>query len=170
MSHYLGELVGPYLDYTVLKIIHMVGIIMFMGNIIITGWWKTMADKTRDPQIIAFAQHQVTVTDWLFTFGGVLLVLTGGFGMVFAMNTDIMGEIHDTRWLWWGYHLFLISGVIWVVVLIPLQIVLARMARKFAVTGDIPVLYWTYSRAWLWFGILATVIPLANVYWMVMKP
>ena len=29
-----------------------------------------MADRTRDPKIIAFAQRQVTLTDWVFTFGG----------------------------------------------------------------------------------------------------
>lgn len=167
---FLNVWANQYLDYSTLKILHMVGIILFMGNIIITGWWKTMADKTGNPKIIAFAQRQVTLTDWIFTFGGVLMVLAGGFGMVFTMNTDMMSEIHQVRWLWWGYHLFLISGIIWVLILIPLQIALARMAKVFAVTEDIPDRYWLYSKLWLWFGILATVIPMANVYWMVVKP
>ena len=56
-----------------------------------------------------------------------------------------------------------------VLILLPVQIVQARMARTFARTGEIPPRYWVYGRIWLWFGILATVIPLANLYWMVTK-
>lgn len=165
----LGPLAGGLLSYETLKIIHLFGVISFMGNIIITGWWKVMADRTGDYRIIAFAQRQVTLTDWVFTAGGVLLVLFAGFGMVYHMNANLMAEIKSTRWLWWGYHLFLLSGIIWVVVLIPCQIIQARMARRFAETGEIPPSYWVYGQIWLWFGILATVIPAANLYWMVTK-
>jgi len=164
-----GEIIAQYLGYEALKILHLFGVIIFMGNIIITGWWKVMADRTGDYRIIAFAQRQVTLTDWLFTFGGVLILLIASFGMVYHMNNDLMAEIYETRWLWWGYHLFLISGVIWVVILLPMQIIQARMARKFAKTGEIPQRYWLYGKIWLWFGILATIVPLANIYWMVVK-
>ena len=169
MMSAFGEFIAQYLDYETLKIMHLFGVIIFMGNIIITGWWKVMADRTGDYRIIAYAQRQVTLTDWIFTFGGVLILLIAAFGMVYHMNSDVLAEIYDTRWLWWGYHLFLVSGIIWVVVLLPMQIVQARMARKFAETGDIPDRYWLYGKIWLWFGILATIIPLANIYWMVVK-
>ena len=170
MMSAFGQIIAQYFDYEMLKIMHLFGVIIFMGNIIITGWWKTMADRTGDARTIAFAQRQVTVTDWIFTFGGVLILLAAAFGMVYHMNTDVMAEIYSTDWLWWGYHLFLISGIIWVVVLLPMQTLQARMARKFAETGDIPERYWLYGKIWLWFGILATIIPLANIYWMVVKP
>jgi len=39
-------------------------VVAFLGNIIVTGWWKLMADRTRDPRVIAFAQRQVTTTDY----------------------------------------------------------------------------------------------------------
>ncbi len=84
-----GEFAATYLDYNTLKIIHMFGIILFMGNIIITGWWKSMADRTGDYRIIAFAQRQVTLTDWVFTMGGVVILLIAGLGMVGHMNQDI---------------------------------------------------------------------------------
>ncbi|HIP22162.1 MAG TPA: DUF2269 family protein [Rhodobacteraceae bacterium] len=167
---YFGLYAAQFLDYSTLKIIHMFGIIVFLGNIIITGWWKTLADKTGDYRIIAFAQRQVTLTDWIFTLGGVVLVLLGGLGMVAHLNENVMDEIHSTKWLGWGYYLFLLSGVIWVVILIPLQIIQAKMARKFAKTGDIPERYWLYGKLWLYFGILAILIPLVNLYWMVFKP
>ena len=163
------EFAGAYLSYDSLKILHLLGAILFIGNIIVTGWWKTMADQTGDYRIIAFAQRQVTLTDWIFTFGGVLMVLIGAFGMLSHLSDDYMEQINSQRWLWWGYYLFIISGVIWVLVLLPVQIIQARMARTFAKTGEIPPRYWLYGRIWLYFGILATVIPLANLYWMVAK-
>lgn len=166
---YYGYLFAEWFDYTTLKIIHLFGVIIFMGNIIVTGWWKVMADRTEDPRIVAFAQRQVTLTDWLFTFGGVVITLFGAAGMVAHLSDNILAEIHSERWLWWGFYLFVLSGVIWGVVLVPCQIVQARMARAFAVTGAIPPHYWKLGRIWLWGGILATVIPLANLYWMVIK-
>ncbi|SHK37487.1 Predicted integral membrane protein [Shimia gijangensis] len=71
--------------------------------------------------------------------------------------------------MWWGFYLFVISGVIWAAILVPCQIVQARQAKVFAETGVIPPSYWVYGRIWLWFGIAAILIPLANVYWMVIK-
>ena len=47
-------------SYLWLKVLHIVGVVLFLGNIIVTGWWKNMADRTKNPQIIAFAQRQVT--------------------------------------------------------------------------------------------------------------
>jgi len=128
-----------------------------------------MADRTNDYRVIAFAQRQVTLTDWIFTFGGVFILAVAAFGMVFHMNENILEEVYKERWLWWGYTLFIVSGVIWGAILIPVQFLQARMAREFALNGVIPDRYWFYGKIWLWFGILATVIPLANIYWMVVK-
>ena len=84
-----------------------------------------MADRTGEYRIIAFAQRQVNLTDWIFTFGGVLILLIAAFAMVADMGDEIMETVYETRWLNWGY--------------------------------------------WLVMGILATVIPLVNIYWMVEK-
>ena len=153
-------------SYLFLKSLHILGAVIFLGNIIVTGWWKVMADRTRNPLIIAFAQRQVTLTDYVFTTGGVALVLATGIGNATLHDMDYL----SIRWLAWGYWLFIISGAIWAAILIPLQIKLARMARQFQKDGVIPENYWTLERIWLVFGILATVIPLANIYWMVLKP
>ena len=58
-----------------------------------------MADRTKDKQIIAFAQRQVTITDYLFTFGGVLLILVTGIGNAVIHEMDFLA----IKWLAWGY-------------------------------------------------------------------
>ncbi|MGA2636630.1 DUF2269 family protein [Methylocella sp.] len=62
----------------------MLGIVLFLGNIIGTGVWRAFADRTRNAEVIAFAQRLVTLTDWAFTLSGVVLILVGGYGMASA--------------------------------------------------------------------------------------
>ncbi len=154
------------LSYTSFKIIHMLGIVLFLGNIIVTGVWKAFADRTRNAEVIAFAQRLVTLTDWAFTLSGVVLILVGGYGMAAAAGYDLRG----TSWLLWAQGAFLASGVIWVAILIPVQIRQARLAEGFENGGAIPALYWRLNRRWYFWGVLATLIPLTNLYVMVAKP
>ena len=76
---FLGAMIASIFDYSTLKILHLFGVIIFLGNIIITGWWKLMADRTADgtnsvkkPKIswsrkrITFAWKKIRPTDaWL---------------------------------------------------------------------------------------------------------
>jgi uncharacterized membrane protein len=154
------------MTYLAFKIVHLLGVVLFLGNIIVTGVWKVLADRTREPRTIAYAQHLVTVTDWVFTLGGVILILIGAYGMVLIAGLNPLGQ----TWLIWGQSLFIASGIIWVLILIPTQIAQARAARAFAQGGTIPESYWRLGRRWAIWGTIATLLPLANLYFMVVKP
>ncbi|HOV04693.1 MAG TPA: DUF2269 domain-containing protein [Hyphomicrobiales bacterium] len=156
------------MSYEAYKSVHVLGVVLFLGNIIITGFWKAFADRTGNPVVIAFGQRLVTITDWVFTFGGVVLVVFGYTGMGYGSAHWTFFE-HPT-WVRWGVVMFYLSGIIWIAVLIPLQIAQARMARSFADGGPIPDRYWRFNRHWFIWGILATILPLANLYFMVFKP
>jgi uncharacterized membrane protein len=151
--------------YLWLKVVHIFGVVLFLGNIIVTGWWKNMADRTKHPQIIAYAQRQVTLTDYIFTAGGVLILLVAGMTNVYLHDMS-----YATKWLGHGMAIFLISGLIWAVVLIPVQTKQAKMAAEFAVSNVIPESYWKLCMTWNVFGLLATLIPLLNLFYMVFKP
>ncbi|MBM3544527.1 MAG: DUF2269 domain-containing protein [Alphaproteobacteria bacterium] len=153
-------------SYLAFKIVHILGVVLFLGNIIVTGVWKVLADRTNDPRTIAYAQTLVTLTDWIFTAGGVVLILIGAYGMVWVAGLNPLGP----AWLIWGQSLFIASGIIWVAILIPTQIAQAREARAFADGGPIPETYWRQSRRWVIWGTIATLLPLANLYFMVVKP
>lgn len=153
------------------RVVHFSGIALFLGNVIVTALWKTLADRTGDARTIAFAQRLVTLTDWIFTAGGVALILASGYAMAWLSGWLTGGwSGFEPLWLQWGFGLFIASGVLWGAILIPIQIVQARMARRFQSGGPIPPIYWTLSRIWLWVGILAILLPAANLYLMVMKP
>ncbi len=152
----------PYLIY---KTLHVFGVVMFAGNIAVTGWWKFMADRTLDPKIIGFAQCQVTLTDYVFTAGGIVLMIAGGLGAAHAGGLPLTA----TPWIVSGSALFVLSGVIWIAVLIPLQTKLAHLSRGFASGSPIPDSYWRLGFWWNVFGVLATLLPLAAIAVMVGK-
>jgi len=159
-----------FLDRTGWRIVHFAGISLFLGNVIVTAVWKTLADRTRDPRTVAFAQRLVTLTDWVFTAGGVALILASGYAMAALAGWLTGWAGFDPPWLRWGFGLFIASGVLWGAILIPIQIIQARMAQRFQNGGPIPAVYWMLSRVWLWIGIIAILLPTVTLYLMVVKP
>lgn len=152
-------------SYAAFKIVHLFGVVLFLGNIIVTGVWKALADRTGEPRVVAYAQRLVALTDWTFTAGGVVLILIGAYGMVHVAGLDLTDV-----WLLWGQGLLIASGLIWAFILIPIQIVQGRQARAFGADGFIPETYRRLSRQWLIWGAVATLLPLANLYVMIVKP
>lgn len=152
--------------YQVLKYLHILGAVIFVGNITITAWWKSMADRTQAPAIVAYAQRQVTLTDFVFTLSGVLLLAVTGYTMagIAGLNLD------DIQWLANGQRLFFISGLLWIFILVPVQYLQAKMAKDFSDKDTIPERYWTLGKIWMVFGIISTVLPYFTVYYMAVKP
>jgi uncharacterized membrane protein len=77
---------------------------------------------------------------------------------------------YSAKWLGHGMAILLASGVIWAAVLIPVQIKQAKMTKEFTENSVIPDRYWKLCKTWNIFGLLATLIPLVNLYFMVFKP
>jgi uncharacterized membrane protein len=127
--------------------LHILGVVLFLGNIIVTAVWKVLADRTKSPPVVAYAQRLVTRTDIAFTATGVVLILVSGQ----VLAEDLGGVFGGPVWLTIGWSLFVASGVIWVAALIPER-------------------YWLLSTLWSVFGAVATILPLANLYFMVFKP
>jgi uncharacterized membrane protein len=153
-------------NYLLLKMLHILGGIIFVGNIMVTAFWKVMADHTRDPGIAAFAQRLVNLTDFAFTSLGAFILIVTGLMMTYSLGEDLW----SVNWIAWGMGLFLASGFVWAFILFPVQVKQAWMARSFAEGGEIPQKYWRLGRIWIVFAALAILLPLSNLYFMVYKP
>ena len=146
--------------------LHILGVVLFLGNIVVTAVWKMLADRTRNPPVVAYAQRLVTVTDIAFTATGAALIVVSGQ----VMAREWGGVFGGPLWLTVGWSLFIASGVIWLVLLVPIEVMQERLARSFRDAPAIPGRYWRLSRLWAVFGVIATVLPLLNLYFMVFKP
>ena len=70
-------------------------------------------------------------------------------------------------WISWSYTLFGLSGLIWVLVLVPIQLKQRRLLQR---TTQITSEYLHWSRIWQVSGAVATALPLPIIYFMVAKP
>jgi len=152
--------------YSYIKLFHIIGAVLFLGNIVVTAVWKTLADRTRNPQIIAHAQRLVNKTDWYFTAPGALLVLVTGVAMAIIGGR----ALYHAFWVMWGAGLFTLAGVVWLAVLVPVQRRQARLTDGFAGGGQIPDAYWRLARRWAVFGTIATVLAVMTLWAMVVRP
>jgi uncharacterized membrane protein len=150
--------------YDVAKYLHITGIVLLMGNITVTAIWKFFADRDGRPEVLGFAQKLVTYTDWSMTLWGVALTMGSGYFMAFSAGYTL-----NEGWLLWSQILFLLSGLIWLLVLVPIQMTQARLAKAFA-PDDAGEQYRALSRRWLVWGLVATAPLVAATWLMVAKP
>ena len=69
-------------------------------------------------------------------------------------------------WISWSYMLFGASGLIWALVLVPIQLRQRMLLKRDqAVTAE----YVKLSRVWQISGAIATIVPLPIVYLMIVK-
>jgi uncharacterized membrane protein len=151
-----------------LKMLHVFGAMLFVGNVIVTASWKVMADRSRDKKIIAFGQRLVNFTDFLFSAAGVFILLTTGLFMAQPYTKD--QGLWTVPWLAWGLGLLLASVFLWMLVLLPVQTLQASIVRHFSETEEIPKKYWILGRIWIFFGLIAVALPLMNLYFMIFRP
>lgn len=152
------------MGYEIANFLHITGVAMLMGNITVTAIWKYFADRDGRPATLAFAQKLVTYTDWSMTVWGVVLLMGGGYYMVFAAGYPLYQQ-----WLLWSQILFVVAGMIWLLLIVPVQIRQARLAKSFP-ADDVGDEYRALSKRWLLWGLISTV-PLVIATWlMVAKP
>ena len=150
--------------YPYLKFLHVAAAFVFFGNLLVTAVWKALADASRDPVVVAFAQRAAVRADrWFTLWGGVVTLLTG---IVMAFMID--PHWWRITWLADGFGLFLAALTLWALVLAPVQARQARMARLWG-AGPIPDAYWRLSRTWFTAAVLAIGLPLASLFFMVVR-
>lgn len=145
------------------KVLHVLSACLFLGNVVVSGTWAFLAERTQSFEVIAFSNRLVLITDVMFTLTGALLVVYTGS----LMSHRYAGAPAASQvWITWSYMLFGLSGLIWVLVLVPIQLrqrVLLKRAQ--AVTPE----YLKLSRIWQISGAVATIVPLPIVYLMIVK-
>lgn len=145
------------------KVLHVLSACLFLGNVVVSGTWAFMAERTRNFEVVAFSNRLVLITDMLFTLTGALLVVYTGF----LMSHRYEGvPAASQAWITWSYRLFGLSGLIWALILVPIQLrQRVLLGRHRAITPE----YLKLSRIWQICGAVATVVPLPIVYLMIVK-
>jgi uncharacterized membrane protein len=150
--------------YLYLKFFHVLFVILFLGNITVGVFWKMFAQKSKDPEKIAFAFKGIIKADKYFTMPGVIGIIIFGVGGAMHGGLPILG----TGWILWSIILFVISGAAFMAKLVPLQKQIAALASdKEKFNWDE---YHRLAKQWDFWGFIALVTPYLATILMVVKP
>lgn len=150
--------------YTYLKFFHVLFVILFLGNITVGVFWKAFAQRSKDPEKIAFAFKGIIKADRYFTMPGVIGIIIFGVGGAMHGGLPILG----TGWILWSIILFIISGAAFMAKLVPIQKKIAALASdKERFNWDE---YNKLAKQWDFWGFIALVTPYLATVLMVVKP
>ena len=112
------------MDYNTLIFIHIVSVILLLGVGGGSAFYKFMADRSGNLEVIVHTNKLVVLADWLFTTPSVILQPITG-----VMLMSLMGYTFDTLWLFLSVMLYIFSTLLWLVA-VYLQIRMKKIAIK----------------------------------------
>lgn len=153
--------------YLALKFLHIVGVILFLGNITTGVFWKAHADRTRDPRLIAHVLDGIIRSDRYFTIPGVIIILVSGLTAAITAGFPLL----RTAWIAGGIALFIFTGIAFMARIAPRQAQMLALARSNADPATFDwAAYEKLSRSWAIWGAAALIAPFLAAALMVFKP
>jgi uncharacterized membrane protein len=150
--------------YSLLKLVHVVAVVAFLGNIATGVFWKRHAERAGDARLVAHAFDGIIRSDRLFTLPGVVVIVATGLAAAVLGGFPIL----RTGWIRWSLVLFSASGLAYSVRVAPLQRrILALASGGGAFDWE---RYHALARAWEAWGAFALLAPLGALALMVLKP
>ncbi len=110
-------------DHALLRLLHVVGAVLLLGNVTITGFWATYLYRARRRVPFHPVARAILWSDMVFTVaGGTLLTVSG---ILLALRRGY--RVEDTPWLLKGIVALAVATLLWAAVLVPAQIRLERV-------------------------------------------
>src|SRR4030095_11867942 len=151
--------------YLLLKLIHVLAVIIFVGNITTGLFWMRQANRTRNYSIISFTMKGIITSDKWFTIPGVVIITAAGFSAAIHGGLPLL----RTGWIFWSIVLFSLSGLMFSIKVAPLQKKILHLAVNNAANDFGDKVYHSLLRQWETWGLLALITPLAALVMMVLK-
>ena len=154
------------MNYSYLKLIHIIAVMIFLGNIITGLFWMHIAVKTKDLKIINFTMKGIRAADRYFTIPGVIVITSFGFFAAIFGHYPIL----HTGWIFWSIILFSISGLAFAFKVAPLQKKIYQLTLHKESSNDFDWKYFNkvYLQWDIW-GFIALATHLAAFIMMTLK-
>ncbi len=154
------------MDYSFFKLIHLMAVIVFLGNIITGLFWMRLAVKTKDLTIIHHTMNGIILADRYFTIPGVIVITVAGFMAAIYGHLPIL----RTGWILWSIILFSISGLAFAFKVAPLQKKIYKFTLGLENSADFDwIKFHKIYFAWDIWGLIAVLTPLTAFVMMTLK-
>ncbi len=149
---------------SLLKTLHILSAMLFLGAGLMTAWYKLRVDATDDVRVIVWYQREMVRADWIFTTPSAVLLPASGIAMAVILHLPL-----TTPWLLWIYACFVIEGALWLPA-VWIQIRMRAMAER-ALERDTPLdsEFHRLGRVWRALGYPAFAIALLMLWMMVSR-
>lgn len=151
------------MPYLIMKIVHILAVIMFVGNITTAVFWKNYAEKRKDARLLAFTFDGIRKSDKIFTMPGVTILILFGIGGALHHGFNLI----TTGWILWSEILIIISGAAYMAKVAPVQKKISALANnpeKFNWEE-----YNKLSKTWTIWVAVALITPLIAIILMTLK-
>jgi uncharacterized membrane protein len=160
----LVSLPFPFLGRGWHLFMHILGAVLFIGNIIVTAAWMILVVRTGQPKLVHFGAKAVNQADLLFTIPGVLLIFLNGLTLAPAFGG---GNILGASWVVAALVLLTLSGIVWLAFLLRYQ---NQMVELSGSGEQLSTEFMLVFRNWGIWGGIATLLPIISLLLMVFKP
>lgn len=144
-------------DVGLLRILHVTGAVLLLGNVTVTGFWATYLYRARARVPFRAVARAILWTDLVFTgLGGAMLTISGIL-LVIRQGYPVL----ETPWLLRGMIALAVATALWLAVLLPDQVRLERLGP-----GEDAVLRRLFRR-WSLVGWGATLVLFYGLWCMV---
>lgn len=148
-----------------LRFLHVIGATVLLGTGAGIAFFMVVAQRTRDPAVIAHVAGTVVLADTVFTATAVLVQPITGYLLAEAIGWPL-----TEGWIVLALALYVVTGLFWLPV-VWIQLRLRDMARAAAATGAaLPSAFTTLYRIWFACGFPAFVSVLAIIWLMLARP
>lgn len=152
--------------YLLWKLIHVLSVVIFLGNITTGLFWAARSHKSKDFGQIAATFKSIIQADRFFTIPGVIGITAAGMFATVEASIPML----STGWVFWAIVLFIISGILFGVYVAPLQKKIVLLAGSNDMTEENWSAYEKLYDKWEFWGFLALLTPVAAAVIMVLKP
>jgi uncharacterized membrane protein len=150
--------------YLLLKWLHILAAIVFLGMGAGTAWFKLWADRSGSLPVIVWAQRLVVKTDWIFTLPSGLVLMTTGYVLAWMAGWSLY-----SGWVLYGQALFTLAGLTWIPAA-RLQLRMRQAAEAALETGVLDPGFHRDHRTWLALGVPSFLAAVTATLIMVLKP
>ena len=153
------------MDYSTLKLIHILSATLLFGTGLGSAFYKWMADRSKNLQAMAHTNEIVVMADWLFTTPTVIIQPVTGIWLL-----HMLGIPFSQPWVVAVFVLYFVAGACWLPV-VWLQIKMRDMSQYAVQQGSgVGDQYHRYAHFWFWLGVPAFISMVAVYFLMVFKP
>ena len=153
------------MSYEVLIFIHIASLILLLGVGGGSAFYKFMADRSGNLEVIVHTNKMVVLADWLFTTPSAIVQPISGW-----MLMDLLNISWQTPWLLASICLYVLAGILWLVA-VALQIRMKNMAVE-AEAKKLPLddAYFKLVNYWTVLGVFSFLAMDGVFVLMVFKP